>query len=204
MSEMTDSDSAADASPAAAATRRPGKRERLVAAAADLLHQQGVERTTLADIAQAADVPAGNVYYYFKAKDDVIAAVIESRAQQVRATLAAVDADHQAPKARLMALVRALMAQGELISRYGCPLGSLCSELDKRPELPGLGAAELMRIPIDWAEQQFRALGRADAHDLALDLMAAYEGSALLANTMRDPGILASAARRMNRWIDAL
>ena len=41
---------------------RPGKRERLVAAATKLLHQQGIERTTLADIANAADVPAGNVY----------------------------------------------------------------------------------------------------------------------------------------------
>ena len=46
-----------------------GKRERLVAAACLVLHEQGVERTTLADIAQAADVPVGNVYYYFKTKD---------------------------------------------------------------------------------------------------------------------------------------
>jgi TetR/AcrR family transcriptional regulator, transcriptional repressor for nem operon len=31
---------------------------------------KGVERTTLADVAQAADVPVGNVYYYFKTKDE--------------------------------------------------------------------------------------------------------------------------------------
>jgi TetR/AcrR family transcriptional repressor of nem operon len=43
---------------------KPGKRERLVAAACQLFHQQGVEMTTLADIAQAADVPVGNIYYY--------------------------------------------------------------------------------------------------------------------------------------------
>ena len=47
-----------------------------------------------------------------------------------------------------------------------------------------------MRLPVDWAEQQFRSLGRRDAHDLALDLIAAYEGSALLASTMRDPSVL--------------
>ena len=34
--------------------------------------------------------------------------------------------------------------------------------------------------------------------------MAAYEGSALVANTMGDPSILSSAARRLNRWIDTL
>ena len=49
-----------------------------------------------------------------------------------------------------------------------------------------------MRLPIEWAEQQFRSLGRRDAHDLALDLLAAYEGSALLANTLRDPGVLSA------------
>jgi len=47
-------------------------------------------------------------------------------------------------------------------------------------------------------------LGRRDAHDLAVDLLAAYEGSALLANTLRDPGVLTGAARRIDRWIDAL
>jgi AcrR family transcriptional regulator len=42
---------------------RPGKRERLVAAASELIYRRGVARTTLADIAQAADVPVGNVYF---------------------------------------------------------------------------------------------------------------------------------------------
>jgi hypothetical protein len=49
-----------------------------------------------------------------------------------------------------------------------------------------------------------RSLGRRDAHDLALDLLAAHEGSALLANTMRDPSVLSRAAQRLNRWIDTL
>ena len=87
-------------------------------------------------------------------------------------------------------LVREFAAQSELVAQYGCPLGSLCSELDKRVTGPGLAAAELMRLPIEWAEEQFRSLGRRDAHDLALDLLAAYEGSALLANTLRDPNVL--------------
>ena len=197
---MTDSIS----SPATAVGQRPGKRERLVAAAAQLLHEHGIERTTLADIAAAADVPAGNVYYYFKTKDEVIAAVIEARTQQVKTTLAAIDAHHRAPKSRLKALVREFTAQGEIVAQHGCPLGSLCSELGKRVNPPGFAAAELMRLPIDWAEEQFRSVGRRDAHDLATDLMAAYEGSALLANTLGDPSILSSAARRLNRWIDTL
>ena len=198
VSKMTDSESRV------ADRQRPGKRERLVAAAGQLVYEQGIERTTLAEIAKAADVPAGNVYYYFKTKDDVIAAVIESHAQQTKAALAVIEQRHRSPKERLKALVADFISQSDIIALYGCPLGSLCSELDKRVSEPGLPAAELMRVPIEWAEAQFKSLGREDARDLAFDLLAAYEGSALLANTMRDPEILTSAARRIDRWIDAL
>jgi TetR/AcrR family transcriptional repressor of nem operon len=56
-----------------------GKRERLVAAAGRVLYENSVEKATLADIAAAADVPLGNVYYYyFKTKDALVTAVIES------------------------------------------------------------------------------------------------------------------------------
>ena len=197
---MTDS----TAGQATAIGHRPGKRERLVAAATQLLHQQGIEQTTLADIANAADVPAGNVYYYFKTKDDVIAAVIEAHVQQIKTTLASIDAHHRSPKSRLKAFVREFTAQSEIVAQYGCPLGGLCSELGKRVKQSNFTAAELMRLPIEWAEEQFRSLGRRDAHDLALDLLAAYEGSALLANTLRDPAVLSRAARRLDRWIDTL
>jgi TetR/AcrR family transcriptional repressor of nem operon len=197
---MTDSE--LDRMPAV--DRRLGKRERLVAAAIQLLHQHGIERTTLADIAQAADVPAGNVYYYFKTKDEIIAAVIEAHAQQIRATLATLDARYRSPRGRLKALVRELAGQSELVAQFGCPFGSLSSELDKRGADTGLPTGQLMRLPIEWAEEQFRSLGRSDAHELALDLMAAYEGSALLANTLRDPDVLSGSARRLDRWIDTL
>jgi len=51
-------------------SERPGKRDRLIAAAGETIYRQGVEATTIADIAEAADVPVGNVYYYFKTKDE--------------------------------------------------------------------------------------------------------------------------------------
>ena len=181
-----------------------GKGQRLIAAASQLLHQQGAEKTTLADIAQAADVPVGNVYYYFKTKDDIIAAVIEAHVELAKAALTSIDTSHSSPKSRLKALVAEYADQSEVIALYGCPHGSLCSELDKRSGPPDFAVAELMRVPIEWAEEQFRALGRPDAHDLAVSLIAAYEGSALLANTFRDPDILVREARRLNRWINTL
>jgi AcrR family transcriptional regulator len=180
-----------------------GKRERLVAGARRVMHQQGVQKTTIADIAQAADVPVGNVYYYFKTKDDLVAAAIDGHACDVQARLGSLER-HRTPQARLKALVRELMSQRELVADYGCPLGSLCSELDKRADGLDRTCAELLLSPIDWAEQQFRAMGRRDARDLAVALIASYQGIALLTNTFREPELMSREGRRLERWIDSL
>ena len=52
------------------------KRSRLLEAANRLVHAQGFNQTTLADIAREAEVPLGNVYYYFKTKEDIGHALI--------------------------------------------------------------------------------------------------------------------------------
>jgi hypothetical protein len=61
-----------------------------------------------------------------------------------------------------------------------------------------------MRIPIDWTEQQFKAMGRRDARDLAVALIASYQGMALLTNTLRDPELLNREGKRLERWIESL
>jgi TetR/AcrR family transcriptional regulator, transcriptional repressor for nem operon len=170
-------------------TTTGGKRERLVAAACQTVYQQGIEKTTLADIAAAAGIPVGNVYYYFKTKNDIIQAVVESHLHEADALLAAIEA--------------ALAGQVDLIARYGCPHGSLCAELDKRDDGPGMGA-ELMRAPIEWIRRQFAAMGRPDASDLAVHLLARYQGAALLTSTFRDPDLMAREAAHAARWIDSL
>jgi AcrR family transcriptional regulator len=180
-----------------------GKRERLVAGTRQVLHEQGVEKTTLADIAQAAQVPVGNVYYYFKTKDELVQAAIDAHAQDIQTLLASFDR-HRTPKARLKTLVRALTDQRELAARYGCPQGTLCSELAKRDDGLERAAAVLMQLSIDWAERQFRSMGRRDARDLAVAMIAAYQGISLLTNTLREPDLMVREARRLERWIDSL
>jgi TetR/AcrR family transcriptional regulator, transcriptional repressor for nem operon len=181
----------------------PGKRERLIAAACEVIYAQGVEQSSLAAIAAAAGVPLGNVYYYFRTKDDLVAAVIEAQLARAHAVLAAIDADSADPRQRLKAMFGALAQQTDRIARYGCPFGSLCLELDKRADGPG-DAASLMRVPLDWAERQFLALGHPDARDLAVEVIARYQGVALLTNTLRDPALITRAAARVADWLDAL
>jgi TetR/AcrR family transcriptional repressor of nem operon len=190
-------------SSAAAPVALPGKRERLVAAATQMLYEHGVEKTTLAGIAAAADVPLGNVYYYFKTKDALVAAVIETYGQAYDVMSAELD-QQPTPQARLKALIRAWVGRRELLASHGCPVGTLTSELDKRTDGLRAQAATVLAQLVSWAQRQFEAMGRPDARELAVALVAAYEGIALLANTLEDPGLVTVEGRRLERWIDDL
>ena len=76
---------------------------------------------------------------------------------------------------------------GQSLRRWGrWPVGSILAEL------------------IDWAEVQFRAMGRTDARELAVALIAAYEGVVLLAAALRDPGLISAETDRLCRWIESL
>ena len=185
------------------AESRGGKRERLVESARALLHEQGAQRTTIAEVAERADVPPGNVYYYFKTKDELVGAVLDAYAARAALLIETLERK-QTPQARLKALVRNWDDMRDVVARHGCPMGSLCSELDKDEKGLDRKGAGVLNLIVDWAEGQFRQLGRRDARDLAVALFSGIQGAALLANTFRDPEILSGQARHLERWIDSL
>jgi TetR/AcrR family transcriptional repressor of nem operon len=181
---------------------RPGKRERLVTAARELVHRQGVARTTLADIAHAADVPPGNVYYYFKTKDEIVAAVVATHVDRLVDAFAELERSHPDPAARLVAFV-GLEADWAAAAppEQGCPYGTISTELARQADAPAGLAATLLQLQLDWVEQQFRATGRAGPRDLALRLLAAWQGGAVLTSALGDPAVMADQARRIQEWI---
>jgi TetR/AcrR family transcriptional repressor of nem operon len=180
-----------------------GKRERLVDGARRVLHERGVEGTTLADIAEAADVPVGNVYYYFKTKDELVHAAVDAHADSIQTALAELDR-LETPRARLKALVLTAGERADDVARYGCPHGSLCQELAKRDDGHDERAAKLLALTVDWAAEQFRLLGQRDARDLAVSLVAEIQGLSLLAESFHDPHLLTRHAHRLAQWIDEL
>src|SRR5258708_35324413 len=106
------------------------KRSRLIQTAVELVYRQGFQKTTLADIAQEAEVPLGNVYYYFKTKEAIGEAIVEQRLQEFEALRRAWD-EASSPKARLCACVQAVLANKHILASGGCPVGTLCAELHK-------------------------------------------------------------------------
>src|SRR5262249_21932376 len=139
-------------------TRSPGKRERLIEGARELIHEQGVHPTTLAEIAVRADVPLGNVYYYFRTKDDLVSAVTDDYVDQIRALLARLDRQ-RTPRARLKSLTRNWGDSASMVARSGCPLGSLSCELAKGDgDVAGAGRV-IFGLLSSWIEAQFREMG---------------------------------------------
>ncbi|MER5917784.1 helix-turn-helix domain-containing protein [Streptomyces sp. NPDC001982] len=184
--------------------RASQKRQRLTAAAARVLHERGVERTTLSDIAREADVPVGNVYYYFKTKDELVRAALSEHSAHLDELTGRLEqlAD---PRDRLKGLIEAWVDQRDVAARHGCPTGTLAVELDKRADgtLDAEVGAVIRRL-LDWAGRQFRELGLSDPEDLALTLISAYQGMSLLANALREPDIMTREGARLLRWLDSL
>lgn len=199
VSQVTDS---VDSPPPRA--KASGKRQRLTAATARVLHEQGVERTTIADIARAADVPAGNVYYYFKTKDELVEAALAEHAGHLEELTGLLDRLPD-PRERLKGLIDAWVGRRETTARYGCPTGTLAAELDKRTGNGlDLAAGQVIRLLLDWVGQQYRQLGAADPEGLALTFVGAYQGMSLLSNALRDPEIMTREGARLVRELDSL
>ena len=181
------------------------KRERLVEAAKEVFYQQGVACSTLADIAQQAEVPLGNVYYYFRTKDALLEAVLEAHVQDLRALFAQWERNPD-PRQRLLLLLPRGRDEQERLIRYGCPYGSLCQELEKSDSQLVPLVARLWRIYLDWARAQFCLLGKGqqEAEDLALSLIASLQGAFLLSSSMRSPDVLERQLQHLETWLRAL
>ncbi|MEU0334008.1 TetR/AcrR family transcriptional regulator [Streptomyces sp. NPDC006193] len=184
--------------------RTSQKRGRLAAAAARVLHEQGVERTTLADIAREADIPVGNVYYYFKTKDELVRAALAEHRRRLDDLIGRLDGPAH-PRDRLKGLVAAWMDQRETTARHGCPTGTLAAELGKRADgvLDAEAGAVLRRL-LDWTAGQFRAWGVTDPDGRALTLVSAYQGMTLLTHALRDPALTTREGARLLHWLDSL
>ncbi|HEX6520696.1 MAG TPA: TetR/AcrR family transcriptional regulator [Streptosporangiaceae bacterium] len=175
-------------------------RDRIVAAAADLMYRHGVAGTSIPAVRDAAGVSSSQVYHYFADKDDLTRAVIASQSQAIlsnqASSLAKLD-NFDALRAWRDVMVDAAR-QDE--GAGGCPLGSLSSELsDDHPWARDALAASFTA----WSEAIHVGLVAmidngtlrrdTDPARLALALLAAVQGGLLLAQAQRSTDALEAA-----------
>ena len=179
-------------------------RTRLLQAAEKTTYLYGFASTSIADIAKEAKVPLGNVYYYYKSKDEIGGAVVELRASRFRKLLAELD-EACSPKERLCAFVDIKIKNREALARGGCPVGTLCSELQKYGGAAARKSRVLFAEALAWMEKQFDALGKGgESRGLAIHLLSATQGVSVLAHSFHDPTMIATEAVRLKEWIRAL
>ncbi len=186
-------------------TTRPDTRQQIIEAADGLFYRQGFEHTSFAHIAAAVGISRGNFYHHFKSKDEILAAVIALRVERTRAMLEEWERGGATPRQRIGRFVRMLLDNREPIMQYGCPVGTLCAELEKLKHASRAEAAGLFRLFNDWLAQQFRALGCGRAsRKLALHLLGRSQGVATLASALGDEDYIRAEVREMEGWLDAV
>ncbi len=173
-------------------------------AAETVTYRYGYAGAALADIAKEARVPLGNVYYYFKTKDEIGNAIVELRVSRFQRLLQELD-KAESPKERLCGFVQIKIRNREGLARSGCPVGTLCSELQKHGGAVAKRSRVLFAEALAWMERQFQALGKGeDSRGLALHLLSATQGVSVLAHTFHDPTMIEMEAARLKEWIRAL
>ena len=135
------------------------KRDRLIESACVLFHRNGLPSTSLADIAKHADIPIGNVYYYFKTKEELALAVLDTHREKYAAAFSLLNEKLYDPRARLIEAVRTYDKKRGDFARYGCPIGKIVDDADVAKDNIAKAAAQIFSEFVDWASGQFMQLG---------------------------------------------
>ena len=182
----------------------PTTREHIVEAADRLFYQQGYEHTSFADIAGVVKISRGNFYFHFKTKDEILDAVINRRLAEKRQMLERWEIEGERPADRIRSFINIILVNRADLKRYGCPLGTLSTELAKLNHPAQPEATELFTLFRTWLRRQFELLGRkADADRLAMHLLARSQGVATLASSFHDDGFIRREDEQMYAWLDA-
>lgn len=177
-------------------------RDRIVEAADELFYRRGYEHTSFSDIADAVQISRGNFYYHFQTKDEILDAVIEARLANTRKMLEQWEIEGKQPVDRIRSFIHILIANRADIKRYGCPVGTLCTELAKLDHPAQAGANRLFTLFRTWLRRQFELLGRKrDADALALHLLARSQGIATLASAFHDEKFIKQEVQQLDNWL---
>lgn len=180
------------------AKRGDQKREHLLLAAADLFWLNGYSATSIADIAAAADVPLGNVYYYFKNKSDLAIGVADIFVSETRGLIDSICETEAEPRRRVLALIRRLAETSRSRVERGCPIAQATRDFRSAAPEAAETAASSFTILISFVARELQQTGLRPslAMGRARELIVEWQGGIALAHAMNDATILAESFRR--------
>lgn len=180
-------------------------RSYIVEAADRLFYQKGYENTSFSDIASTVKISRGNFYYHFRTKDEILDAVIEHRMNKTRKMLEQWEAGAGQPNERIRSFIHIVITNQALIMNYGCPVGTLSTELAKLGHPSQTGANKIFGLFRAWLRKQFRLMGQdADADRHAMHVLAWSQGVATLANAFHDKKFVSHEVKQLENWLDKI
>jgi AcrR family transcriptional regulator len=178
--------------------------DHIVEAADQLFYQQGYDHTSFADIANEVHISRGNFYYHFKTKDEILNAVINLRLANTQKMLEKWEIEGEQPMNCIRSFINILMVNKGKIKYFGCPVGTLCTELAKLNHTSQDEANKIFTLFRIWLRNQFTLLGRKeDADKLAMHLLARSQGVATLANAFHDEQFIKQEVKQMFDWLES-
>jgi TetR/AcrR family transcriptional regulator, transcriptional repressor for nem operon len=166
-------------------------RERIVAAASELIGERGIAETSLDDVIERAGVSKSQLYHYFEDRYALMRAVVAHNTEGVIGYLGEVDDSWAAVRSWLDSMVE---LQVERRACGGCPVGSLVPQLAETDEQAREALAAsfarweaLLADGLRSMQSRAKLDRRADPDELATATMAAIQGGLLLTQTRRDP-----------------
>jgi AcrR family transcriptional regulator len=171
-------------------------RDRIVAAASELIHERGVGETSVDDVIERAGASKSQLYHYFEDRGELLRAVVAHNADGVLGELPPLDG-WKAIRSWFDALVA---LQVERHACGGCPIGSLVGQLAESDEQARLALADALerweahlRIGLRSMQRHGRLDPGANPDELATATLAAIQGGLLLTQAKRDHAPLATA-----------
>ena len=178
------------------------KREQIIAVADQLFYQHGFEHTSFAHIAEAVNISRGNFYYHFKTKDDILDAVIKRRLENTQTMLDQWGSEANTPADRIRCFINILIMNQAKILQFGCPVGTLTTELSKLDHLALQDASNVFTLFRIWLKNLFKQLGhKKNADELAMHLLARSQGVATLASAFNDKKFIKQEVKQLHKWL---
>jgi len=184
-------------------TKGEGNRQRIVNAADNLFYRRGYNQTSFQDISDATGIPRGNFYYYFKTKDEILTAVVDSRIAELKVMLSQCEAETDDARERLLSFSNMLDVNRDDVIQSGCPIGTLSSELAKNDPVLHEKSRSAFILLRDWLKQQFDVLHVAGSEDLAMDLLAKLQGVTVMGCAFKDEAYIKRSHQQIKDWINS-
>ena len=180
-------------------------RQKIVDSANVLFYRNGFNKTSFSEVAKTSGIPKGNIYFYFKSKDEILSAVINARFENIQQKLIEYETEYDSPLGRLQRLAHMPLTDAGDVIKYGCPIGSLTAELAKLRSPEKVQMQKLFELYINWAEKQFQDLGLGDkANELARTFIIRLQGIITIANAYESEDFLRSEIEQLKSWIQSV